>query len=78
MCQGHDSLKNFHILEETKEKPHLNEIRDLELQTEVKDISKKTDEILIKLLIFWKLGYFFKDDCCLLLLFVIQIFFCIF
>lgn len=52
MCQGHDSLKNFHILEETKEKPHLNEIRDLELQTGVKDISKKTDEILIKLLIF--------------------------
>lgn len=52
MCQGHDSLKNFHILEETKEKPHLNEIRDLELQTEVKDISKKTDEILLKLLIF--------------------------
>lgn len=78
MCQGHDSLKNFHILEETKEKPHLNEIRDLELQTGVKDISKKTDEILLKLLIFWKLGYFFKDDYCLLLLFVIQFFFCIF
>lgn len=64
MCQGRGRLRDFHCLEETKEKQHLNAIRDLELDPGVKDLSEKTVEIRINLLVVFLKKVVIVYCCC--------------